>query len=634
MLFSQERRTPELSDSAQPSHDVVLPQEISFLKNYGADAASLAPFVFQAKRMGTTTDHVMLATGALAPERFYQALANHLGAPYGIAVPALPEDADLPTIIKSGVVPLADNAQGLRFCFAPRGALIGDLMQLVARGRGVRPAFSITTPQNLANAVRKVKGNHIAQSASQNLDRLYPNFSASNPLSWQQTTLIALSVIYISLSAIFQPALLEASVFVSFGLVFLIALATRLAATFASTKPHVMSHLIAQSQLLSEEALPQYSIIVPLYREARIVPNLIGALNALDYPPTRLDIKLVVEEGDYETLRAIEAQTLTANYDIIIAPKGAPQTKPRALNIALPFVTGMFTTIYDAEDMPEPSQLRLAVTKFLSSPQTTGCLQAKLLIDNTHDSWLTSLFTLEYAALFDVINPGLAALRLPILLGGTSNHFRTSCLRDIAGWDAWNVTEDADLGMRLARLGYDVEALHATTHEEAPSTLKGWLAQRRRWLKGWMQTILTHSRQPIRTIREMGLMPAIATLSILAGTLLGALFAPLFLTLLGLRLYDGSLLAPQTLADTLYSGWALTIGTLGLVAIGWPAFLGLYRRGLMHLWGAIFLMPLYYCLLTLAAWQALFSLIHAPYYWDKTTHGLAKTSRVRGMRKR
>jgi glycosyltransferase XagB len=213
----------------------------------------------------------------------------------------------------------------------------------------------------------------------------------------------------------------------------------------------------------------------------------------LRHNTAKLDIKLVIEHDDRATCRAIQALKLPAIYETVVAPKGWPRTKPRALNIALPQLRGELAVVYDAEDIPAPSQLREAAERFLRAPRKLACLQARLAIDNSEDSWLTRLFAIEYAMLFDVLNPGYAGLGLPVPLGGSSNHFRTEVLRDVCGWDAWNVTEDADLGLRLARFGYRVGILSSTTQEEAPARLDAWLKQRRRWSKGWMRLVNKYS---------------------------------------------------------------------------------------------------------------------------------------------
>jgi hypothetical protein len=235
-----------------------------------------------------------------------------------------------------------------------------------------------------------------------------------------------------------------------------------------------------------DDRLPIYAIICALYREANVVNRLVAAIRALDYPLEKLDVKFVLEADDHETRRALANLDLGPPFEIITAPPIGPRTKPKALNVALPFARGSFTVVYDAEDVPEPDQLRCALDVFTAADARLACVQASLTIDNTTDSWLARMFTAAYAGQFDAFLPGLAALHLPLPLGGSSNHFRTTALRRVGGWDPYNVTEDADLGIRLARLGYRSTALSSATYEEAPASFGPWLRQRTRWYKGWM----------------------------------------------------------------------------------------------------------------------------------------------------
>ena len=278
---------------------------------------------------------------------------------------------------------------------------------------------------------------------------------------------------------------------------------------------------------LADDELPEYTIVAALYRETRVVKDLIRALDALDYPKSKLDIKLVVEQRDPETLSRLVELGLPARYEIIVAPPGPSQTKPRALNIALSSARGQLIVVYDAEDAPAPDQLRRAAARF-AVEKGLDCLQARLAIRNHDKSWLSKLFAIEYATLFDFINPGLCALDLPIALGGSSNHFRVRSLVDVGAWDEWNVTEDADLGIRLARFGYRVRALDSDTSEEAPHELKNWFRQRVRWQKGWMQTLIVHSRRPNFFRRDLGLQWAVAATTLIGGAIIGGLFWPAF----------------------------------------------------------------------------------------------------------
>jgi len=348
-----------------------------------------------------------------------------------------------------------------------------------------------------------------------------------------------------------------------------------------------------------------------------------------DYPPEKLDVIIAVEADDRETRAALDARKAGVPITVIPVPASGPRTKPKALNVALPFARGAFTVIYDAEDRPEPDQLRRALRAFSNGDGRLACVQARLCIDNTGDSLLARLFTAEYAGQFDVFLPGLAAMRLPLPLGGSSNHFRTEILREVGGWDAYNVTEDADLGVRLARFGYRTSVIASTTYEEAPARIGPWLRQRTRWFKGWMQTWLVHMREPRRLLAELGLAGFAGFQLVVGGNALAALVHPLFLGGLifsvasGVPVWRGGGLAASILA-ALY-GTSVVIGYLTSAFLGW---LGLMRRGLSGTAWVPVLTPLHWLLLSFAAWRALYQLIVAPYAWEKTEHGLARTSRL------
>jgi cellulose synthase/poly-beta-1,6-N-acetylglucosamine synthase-like glycosyltransferase len=343
-----------------------------------------------------------------------------------------------------------------------------------------------------------------------------------------------------------------------------------------------------------------------------------------DYPAEKLDVIIAVEADDRETRAAIAARNNRITVTVIPVPALGPRTKPKALNVALPFARGTFTVIYDAEDRPEPDQLRRALQAFRAGGGDLACVQARLCIDNSADGWLARLFTAEYAGQFDVFLPGLAALQLPLPLGGSSNHFHTAILREVGGWDPYNVTEDADLGMRLARFGYRSD----TTYEEAPAHLGPWLRQRTRWFKGWMQTWAVHMRQPSRLLRDLGLPGFLTFQLIVGGNALAALVHPLFTAGLFYSVLGG---APMWRADNaalavlagLYAS-TVVIGYLTSAFLGW---LGLLRRGLLDTAWVLVLTPVHWLLLSLAAWRALYQLAAAPYAWEKTEHGLAKSSR-------
>ena len=284
----------------------------------------------------------------------------------------------------------------------------------------------------------------------------------------------------------------------------------------------------AEVAALSDDDLPTYTILVPMFREPEVLPILAGAIRRLDYPLAKLDVKLVLEEGDQETIDAAKRLGLESIFEIVRVPPSQPQTKPKACNYALSFARGELLVIYDAEDKPEPDQLKKAVVGFRKSPENTACLQARLNYFNADENWLTRLFTIDYSLWFDFMLPALDYLKMPIPLGGTSNHFRTEVLRELRAWDPYNVTEDADLGVRLTQEGYRVGVINSTTFEEANVSVGNWIRQRSRWLKGYMQTYLVHMRRPVHLFRSLGPSPFLGFQFFVGGNIVAGLGAPVF----------------------------------------------------------------------------------------------------------
>jgi cellulose synthase/poly-beta-1,6-N-acetylglucosamine synthase-like glycosyltransferase len=375
---------------------------------------------------------------------------------------------------------------------------------------------------------------------------------------------------------------------------------------------------------IADDRLPLYTVVIALYREARVAPQIARAIDRLDYPRAKLEVIFVVEENDEETRQVLRRFGPRSPHRILVAPRGQPQTKPRALNIAAAYAQGALVAVFDAEDMPEPKQLKRAAALFARAPNHLACLQASLSIDNGAVNRLTAFFALDYAGLFEVFNKGLATLELPIFLGGTSNHFRIEALRAVGFWDAYNVTEDADLGLRLARAGFAVRTFRSFTREEAPEDFGALFRQRTRWLKGWMQTALAHCRDPQQLFEDLGPQRALATLAMFASGFLAPLVGPPLTLAFLWRAVFGDLLNPQ-------DGFELALATLwcslalgGLVASFVPLLLGMRRAGLGKLAPALLAAPLWRLMLSAAAWCALFELRSQPFLWRKTEHGLAR----------
>jgi hypothetical protein len=354
---------------------------------------------------------------------------------------------------------------------------------------------------------------------------------------------------------------------------------------------------------LAEGSLPTVTVLLPLFREAPVLPDLAAALARLDYPAHLTEVIVLLEACDAETVAAVRAHA-PAGWRTVVVPPGSPQTKPRACNVGLALASGDVVVVFDGEDRPDPGQARLAAAALAADPRL-AVVQARLGCDHAGPGApvVTRLWAMEYQALFGAVLPLLSRLGLPFLLGGTSNWFRADALRAAGGWDAHNVTEDADLGVRLARLGWRSGTVDSTTWEEAPLRAGAWLRQRARWFKGFAVTAIVHGREPRRTLREVGAPGFIALLAQLPVSLLCAAAHPLGV---GLAL-GGDLHGP--LAALLLLGYAAAVALHAAAAPGarWLALL----------------LPFYWLLHWAALLLALRDLVRAPAHWRKTDHGAA-----------
>lgn len=599
-----------------------VPPEIAFLLPHGVPLRDLLDAGRLADAWGVSADEALLKSALCDEESFYRALAEEVGAAF-LTEFTLSEGVRFPTSVTAGVAPLVPCPRGRRFVSAPRGA---QILHLLARRLPQQSVLGVTTPTRLRNAVLAASAETVAHSAAHGLNDARPGASYRGGLTYGQRVALMGAGLAVPGLALIDLATTLGVLGSCLGLLFLFMAAVRLAAAWEAVETD------GPAPDLPASGLPVYTVVAPLHREEAVAGKLIAAIGALDYPPAKLDIKLVVEHDDEPTRLALAALA-PERMEIIVAPPGAPRTKPRALNAALPLARGEYIVIYDAEDEPDPRQLRDAAAIFARAPPDVVCLQARLAIENASDGWLARLFAAEYAALFDVVNPGLCALDLPVLLGGTSNHFRTQALRGLGGWDAWNVTEDADLGIRLARDGWRTADLPSTTWEEAPARTSAWLSQRTRWMKGFLQVCITHSRAPRTTFRDLGRMRMAAAIAATAGTVAASLCYPLGIAAVVVLGSDLAGWMEQGALAPLPAAIALMVLVLTPVAVLIPAVIGLSRRGWLDLTPWLLLMPVYCALMSLAAWRAVAELIWAPAKWNKTEHGLARTSRRGALRR-
>lgn len=445
------------------------------------------------------------------------------------------------------------------------------------------------------------------ESARFGLAKAWPRRSAHRRLSARQATILIALGLGCACTSIWQPAWMTIGVHGWLYAVFAACAVLRLASALGIT---------LETSTPAREwrgPLPVYTVLCPMFREAQQVPRLVEALARLDYPHELLDVKLLLEADDETTLAAARAQSMPPWLELIVLAPCAPRTKPKALNAGLAQARGRFLTVYDAEDSPAPGQLREALNAFASGGADLAGVQAPLVIDNAADSWISGQFALEYVVQFRGQGPVLNRLGCPFPLGGSSNHFRTEALRASGGWDAFNVTEDADIGFRLARDGWRFGVLRAPTYEEAPITLPAWLRQRSRWIKGHLQTWLVLMRNPRLALRELGLAGFVTLQITIAGAVLSALCgAPATLALM-----FGLIAFPQSI-----SAWDLSLAGFATLAAASAGAIGAIKLRQPALAWAVLSLPAYYCLAFPAACIALYEMVLKPFYWAKTTHGL------------
>ncbi|MEU6245878.1 glycosyltransferase [Glycomyces sp. NPDC047010] len=420
-----------------------------------------------------------------------------------------------------------------------------------------------------------------------------------SPLQWAQGGMCALIVLYLAV------------------------IGFKLAMVLGSGRSTAMRFAPGALETFPDAELPRYTVLVPLYREAAVVPGLVRRLSAMDYPPEKLEILLLVEADDGETRTAIAAQRLGRTFRTVVVPDAGPKTKPKACNVGLAQATGDLCVIFDAEDRPDPDQLRKAALAFRVLPDRVVCVQAELQYWNPWTNWLTRCFSAEYATNFSLTLHGMDRHRLAIPLGGTSNHFRIDALRDLGGWDPFNVTEDADLGIRIARRGWDVRMIVSVTEEEANSALGNWIRQRSRWIKGYLQTWLVHSREPVRMWRELGTKKTLAIHLTLGFSTVTTLINPLmWLMTLSYFVFGPEWMEPLFPPAVLYGGMFAMIAGNALMC--YALMLGCLKRGLYAAVRAMLTVPLYWALMSVAAYKALVQLIRPSkrHFWELTVHGL------------
>ena len=578
-------------------------------------------------RTGCRLGAVLVATGMIRRIHLYRVLArtwdcDHVDLASTSLDLSLLDGLDPHALAEEGWFPF--RRDGGRVVVASAERPTPERAAMVAERLGEPVTLVVTTDWDILQALHTAYRETVVEQATLGLWRRDRVQSARQVLHTGQRVALGLGLAALVAGLVLAPRPTLAGISAVVSLVFLAAVLFKFVVCMVGARQE--NRVRVDDAELDPRELPTYTVLVPVYKEANVVADLIGNLGALDYPPEKLEILLLLEQDDTETIEAARAADPPQTITFLVVPPGHPQTKPKACNVGLFFARGEFLVIYDAEDKPEPDQLKKAVAAFRRGDDRLVCVQAALNYWNAGDNWLTRMFTVEYSFWFDYMLPGLERLGLPIPLGGTSNHFRTRGLRLLGGWDPFNVTEDADLGIRAAALGRTVGVIDSTTYEEANRAPGNWVRQRSRWIKGYLQTLLVHLRRPGALVRTAGARQTAAFALLVGGTPATFLFTPPLYALFVASL----LLSPSELAG-LFPGWVLWVSLFNLLVgnglMIYVSMMGAFKRRRYPLVLWALLNPVYWLLHSAAAYKALWQLVTKPHYWEKTVHGLSHAAR-------
>jgi len=583
------------------------------------------------KKTASSLGDILVGLGKVTPLDIARALSIQFDLPYRNMMEDLPD----PEVLRK-----VEEVMGEEFfrnhSLLPLG-MQGEMLQVVtpypnekepleelSRKMNRELALFVCSEREIRAALTRVFRDSYTRESTLGLFYRNPGESAMETFTTGQLLLLYVLLSLFILGLLFRGRETLVVLFLFINVFYVISLGFKLLASVLGARTEIFQQVTPEETAgLEEKDLPVYTILLPMYREPEVVRHLISGIMAMDYPLEKLDVKILLEEEDTETYDAVRALRPPANFEIIRVPYSVPKTKPKACNYGLLFARGEYLTIYDAEDVPEKDQLRKVLVAFRKGPENMICVQAALNYFNATQNLLTRMFTLEYSYWFDYMLPGIEALGMPIPLGGTSNHFRTEMLRLLGGWDPFNVTEDADLGIRASAHRMWVATVNSTTFEEANSRTGNWIRQRSRWIKGYMQTYLVHMRNPLKLFKTIGLLPFLGVQLLIGGTFLTFLINPL---LWGLFIFW--ILFRPLWMESFFPLWILVISTLNLVvgnAMGiYLNMLAVFRRKIFHLTFYSLLNPFYWILHSVAAYKALWQLFTKPFYWEKTLHGLAK----------
>lgn len=583
------------------------------------------------QKSGAQIGDVLIALGKINPLQLAKALSLQFDLPYRNAVdyPANPETLKEVVLVvgeqflrTNAILPLGRKGNALGVVTSRPNAK--EPLEALAKAMNAELFLFVCSEREIQTALTNQFRDSYTEESTMGLFFRNPDESAMETFTTLQLILLYALVTLFLFGMLFRGRETLLVLFFLINVFYIFSLGFKLLASILGARTEILEQVSdEEAAALDPKTLPVYTILLPMYKEPEVVKHLIAGIMEMDYPLEKLDVKILLEEEDTVTYDAVRALRPPANFEIVRVPYSVPKTKPKACNYGLLFARGEYLTIYDAEDVPEKDQLRKVVAAFRKGPENMICVQAALNYFNSDQNLLTRMFTLEYSYWFDYMLPGIEALGMPIPLGGTSNHFRTEMLRLLGGWDPFNVTEDADLGIRASAHRMWVSTINSTTFEEANSHTGNWIRQRSRWIKGYMQTYLVHMRNPLRLFRTIGLMPFLGVQLLIGGTFMTFLINPilwlLFIFWIAFR---------PLWMESVFPLWILTLSTLNLIvgnAMGiYLNMLAVFRRRLFHLTFYSLMNPFYWILHSIAAYKALWQLFTKPFFWEKTVHGLAK----------
>lgn len=587
------------------------------------------------KNSGGAIGEILLSLGLVDSPTLYRAIASQqemgrIGAEFAKTASAL-----IPEELARQLQAVVVHSSRQRMVIAVVKVLSPEQIKLLEPILGNKIEQVLSTYGELEMLWNLVYANELMAISTEKLVRERPDQSAARTFSKGQCLSLAgvILVILIGLNIDWFKTVLIVNIVIQ-GLYFFISL-FKFIMIFRGTRADAQLRITDEEvAAVDERLLPVYTILVPMYKESRVIPALLENLERLDYPKHKLDIRLLIEQDDVEAQELLSTVKLRDYYTTLVVPHSQPKTKPKACNYGLINARGEIVVIFDAEDRPDPDQLKKVYLAFQRSPDSCCCIQAKLNYYNSEQNLLTRWFTHEYSMWFDLLLPGLMQLNIPIPLGGTSNHFKTKLLKELNAWDPYNVTEDADLGIRLYAAGYSTGIVNSRTWEEANSRVGNWIRQRSRWIKGYMQTWLVHMRSPRRLWCQIGTRGILGMQVIVLATPLMPLINPILWLMIGLWFATRFYLIPLLFPGPIYylAAVELIVGNFlfvfsGVVGVFW-VISELHQKEEYKLSYRLvkyaLLTPIYWLLMSVAAYKAVWQLLANPFYWEKTEHGLTK----------